>query len=547
MLMFTLFFNCKQQKETAKVTETSVKVKKAPFVWEAANIYFLLTDRFNNGDTSNDVNFDRTKKTGVNRGFEGGDIKGITQKIKEGYFTKLGVNAIWLSPIFEQIHGGTDESTGFSYGFHGYWTKDWTNLDPNFGTEADLKELIAVAHENDIKILLDAVVNHTGPVTEKDPVWSNDWVRTEPQCVYKDYETFVSCTLVKNLPDVLTNSNEEVELPKELVQKWESEGRLAQEQKELDAFFAATGYPKAPRFYIMKWLADYVAEYGIDGYRVDTVKHVEESVWKEFRKICDDAFSTFKKANPANTLEDHFYLTGEVYGYGINGGRFYDYGDKKVDYFNNGFTSLINFDFKWTAKEWDIEKLFATYSDKIHGDLKGASVLNYISSHDDGHPFDAKREHTYDAGTKLLLAPGASQIYYGDETGRVLTNDKAVGDAKLRSFMNWEDVNNDDTKALLTHFQKLGMFRKNHPSVGAGVHKMLTQSPYTFKRTYTSGDFKDEVMIGLNLSEGVKELEVATVFKDGTIVNDAYSNQKATVTNGKITINSPYNIVLLEQ
>ena len=65
------------------------------------------------------------------RGFEGGDIKGITQKIKEGYFTDLGINAIWMTPIVEQIHGGTDEGTGVTYGFHGYWAKDWTKIDPN--------------------------------------------------------------------------------------------------------------------------------------------------------------------------------------------------------------------------------------------------------------------------------------------------------------------------------------------------------------------------------------------------------------------------------
>ena len=84
------------------------------FVWQGANVYFLLTDRFNNGDTSNDINFERTKETGKLRGFEGGDIKGINQKIKEGYFTDLGINAIWMTPIVEQIHDGTDEGTGLS-------------------------------------------------------------------------------------------------------------------------------------------------------------------------------------------------------------------------------------------------------------------------------------------------------------------------------------------------------------------------------------------------------------------------------------------------
>jgi alpha-amylase len=80
------------------------KPGKAPFVWEAASVYFLMTDRFYNGDKSNDTNFNRTKTTGKLRGFEGGDIKGITKKIDEGYFDKLGINAIWFTPIVEQIH-----------------------------------------------------------------------------------------------------------------------------------------------------------------------------------------------------------------------------------------------------------------------------------------------------------------------------------------------------------------------------------------------------------------------------------------------------------
>ncbi len=272
---------------SCKVNKNVIKEKpkqETPFVWEGANLYFLLTDRFNNGDTSNDVNFDRTKEAGKLRGFEGGDIKGITQKVKEGYFTDLGINAIWLTPVVEQIHGATDEGTGVSYGFHGYWAKDWTKIDPNYGTKEDLHELVKEAHARGIRIVLDAVINHTGPVTEKDPVWPEDWVRTDVQCTYDNYEHTVTCTLVKNLPDIKTDSNENVELPPQLVEKWKAEGRYEQEMKELDAFFERTGHPRAPRFYIMKWLTDYIIEFGVDGYRCDTVKHTEAYVWEEFKK-----------------------------------------------------------------------------------------------------------------------------------------------------------------------------------------------------------------------------------------------------------------------
>ena len=470
LLLFIVasIFSC-QEESTNEVPE----VKKKEFVWEGANIYFLLTDRFNNGDTSNDINFDRTKETGKLRGFEGGDIKGITQKIKEGYFTNLGINAIWMTPVVEQIHGGTDEGTGLSYGFHGYWAKDWSKIDPNYGTKEDLKELVASAHKNGIRILLDAVINHTGPVTEKDRVWPSDWVRTEPQCSYDNYENTVSCALVKNLPDIKTESNENVDLPPQLVAKWKSEGRYEQEVKELDAFFTRTGHPRAPRFYIMKWLTDYITEFGIDGYRIDTVKHTEELVWQEFKQECDVAFAEYKKNNSEKVLDKNkFYLVGEVYNYSISHGKAYDFGDKKVNYFDKAFNSLINFELKWNVKQMAEKEVFYRYDSILNNDLKGYGVLNYMTSHDDGQPYDKERKMPYKTATMLLLTPGTSQVYYGDESARDLTIKGAVGDANLRSFMNWDDVkNNNETKKILTHWQKIGQFRDNHMALGAGKHE----------------------------------------------------------------------------
>ena len=122
--IFLCFLACKEDKkepmkQSAQANETIPEsVKKIPFVWEGANIYFLLTDRFNNGNTDNDVNFERTDSTGVLRGFMGGDIEGITQKINDGYFSELGVNAIWFTPVVEQIHG-VDKESEDTYGYHG--------------------------------------------------------------------------------------------------------------------------------------------------------------------------------------------------------------------------------------------------------------------------------------------------------------------------------------------------------------------------------------------------------------------------------------------
>ncbi|MBE8725254.1 alpha-amylase family glycosyl hydrolase [Flavobacterium hungaricum] len=523
--------------------------QKTPFVWEGANVYFLLTDRFYNGNPSKDINFNRTKTPGKLRGFEGGDIIGIIKKIEEGYFDKLGINAIWLTPIVEQIHDGVDEGTGLSYGFHGYWAKDWTALDPNFGTKEDLANLVKKAHEHGIRIVLDGVINHTGPVTPEDPVWPSDWVRTGVVCDYKSFENTTMCTLVENLPDIKTESTQNVELPPFLIEKWKKEGRYEKEIASLDAFFKRTGYPRSPKYYIIKWLTDYITEFGIDGYRADTVKHTEEAVWDDFKKECDFAFANWKQNHPLQVLDQNpFYTIAEVYGYGISGGQDYDFGDRKVNYFENGFNSMINFEFKWNAAQSDYETLFSKYSNALHNDLKGYSVLNYVSSHDDGQPFDANRVKGFEAGTKLLLSPGMSQVYYGDESNRSLVIEGTEGDATLRSNMNWDAIqNNPDTQRMLWHWQKLGQFRRNHPAVGAGVHSKIESGHYVFSRVYSKGPFTDKVIIGLDLPEGKKELSVHSIFENGTKVRDCFSDQETEVINGKVIIDSEFGIVLLEK
>lgn len=526
----------------------STFAQKTPFIWENANVYFLLTDRFNNGEKSNDANFDRTKTPGKLRGFEGGDLRGIIHKIEEGYFDKLGVTAIWFTPVVEQIHDGTDEGTGLSYGFHGYWTRDWTKLDPNFGTEKDLLDLVERAHAHGIRVILDGVINHTGPVTSVDTVWPSDWVRTEPQCDYQTYATTTGCTLVKNLPDIRTESETPVDLPPFLVEKWKKEGRYEQEVKELDAFFKRTGYPRAPKYYIIKWLTDYITDFGIDGYRADTVKHTEENVWAEFKKQCDYSFAQWKKKNPEKVLDQNgFYTVAEVYNYGISGGKEFDFGDKKVNYFDNGFVGMINFEFKWNAKD-SYEAVFSRYSDILNNELEGYTILNYLSSHDDGQPFDAKREQGRKAANMLLLSPGQSQIYYGDEVNRPLVIEGTEGDATLRSTMDWDDIrSNPSTKAMLEHWQKLGRFRERHPAIGAGIHKQISASPYVFSRGYKKGKYLDRAVIGLEMPKGKKELDVSSVFAEGTILRDAYSGKQTTVVNGVAVVNSEFDTVLLEK
>ncbi len=532
---------------TSKNTEEKKPKKTAPFYWESANLYFLLVDRFNNGDTSNDINYERNKETAILRGFDGGDIKGITQKINEGYFTNLGINAIWMTPIVEQVHGLVDEGTGATYGYHGYWTKDWTALDPNFGTKEDLKILVETAHKKGIRIVLDAVINHTGPVTKKDAAWPKDWIMQSPVCEHTNYETSTSCTLVKNLPDIITSSNENVDLPPFLIEKWKKEGRYEEEIQELDAFFTRTGHPRAPRFYIMKWLTDYITDFGIDGYRCDTVKHTEAYVWKEFKEECNYAFAEWKKSNAEKVLDSTpFYMVGEVYNYFASLERSFDYGDKKVDFYNYGFNSLINFDIRGSQKV-SYEGLFSKYSNLLQTSYKDLGILNYVTSHDDGYPFDKTREKPFEAANRLLLTNGTAQVYYGDEVARNLLIEGTIGDATLRSNMDWKTMHTPKTKKILSHWQKIGIFRKNHPAVGAGIHQKISDNPYVFSRVFNVDSYEDKVVIALDVPIGKKNISVGDIFKNGTQLIDVYSGKETLVENKKITIDTRFDIVLLEQ
>jgi alpha-amylase len=515
--------------------------------WNSATVYFLLTDRFLDGDTANDHALGRAHDGAVLRSFEGGDFKGVLQKIEAGYFDSLGVNVLWLTPFVEQIRGKVDEGWGETYAYHGYWARDWTAVDPALGTRDDLRALVDAAHRHGIRVLMDAVINHTGPVTPDDAAWPSDWVRTGPTCTYRSYVTTVDCTLA-HLPDLRTERDEPVDLPPFLVEKWTREGRLDRERASLDAFFRRTGYPRAPRYYLIKWLTDWVREFGFDGYRMDTAKHFEAEVSAELKREAERAFADWKRAHPAQVLDDlPFYMVGEVNGWDPSQGEQYSYGDSSVDFFAHGYDGLINFAFKRDAAG-PLDTVYSRYATALHrGALRGVAILNYVSSHDDGSPYDLARRDPFGAGTRLLLAPGGAQIYYGDELARPLSVAGARGDANLRSFMNWGDLARDSTAAILRHWRTLGQFRREHPAVGAGAHRELQASPYIFTRTLELGRRVDRVLVAMDQPKGAKTINLFGTYPEGTELVDAYSGDSGTVRNGELALTTPFDLVLLSE
>lgn len=525
-----------------------------PF-WKNALVYFAMTDRFYNGDASNDLRLGRKADGSLLRGFHGGDIRGLIDKIHSGYFDKLGIQVLWMTPLVENIHGAWVDDWGTTYAYHGYWAKDWTKVDANFGTEQELKELIETAHQHNMRVLMDVVINHVGPPTDKDKTWPQDWVRRGPDCDWKNFAGVVDCTMVPSLPDVVTEKQQAVELPKFLLDKWQSEGRLQQELDELDSFFAASGYARSPQNYIIKWLTDWVRDYGVDGFRVDTAKHVQPEVWRELKVQAEIALAQWRSSHlQRNTPDLPFYMVGEVMEWGTLGfqkatdqGRAFDFGDRQVDFFDYGFDALINMGFVTHASK-DARSLFSAYAQQLNqGALQGKGIINYITSHDDMSPFDRDRSRTFEAATKLMLSPGAVQLTWGDEISRNLIVPDAKGDEWLRTPMDWSAKNMQDKQRILEHWQKLGQFRSAHPAVGAGEHREIPSEYYVFSRTLEQGKATDAVVVALELPEGKKQIPVGSVFPDGSRLKDYYSGQNLMVAEGKIEITNANNLILLAE
>lgn len=526
------------------------------FTWDNATVYFLLTDRFHNGNPSNDNSYGRQHDPVG--GFLGGDLQGLTQKINEGYFDDLGVDAIWLTAPYEQIHSYVPGYWNCypcdkHYAYHGYYALDFTEVDANMGTVTDMQNFVDAAHNHGIRVIMDIVLNHFGYATEgdgaefgfgplsnpDDGAWcnwltdsnGNRWVRAGETGTDYCSEACSGDDLglcLGGLPDVRTELTTDVGLPKILENKWDS-SKESQEMNELNNFFNNTGLGRTPANHIIKWLTDWVRDYGIDGFRIDTYKHVERHIWGELKLQAQDAFDDWKAANPSKVLDNNdFWMVGEWFGHGPG---------KNQEAVTVGRTdALINFNFKGVAGNLsNIESTFANYA-SIVSDPEW-NILSYISSHDTDL-FD--RNNLYDAGTSLLLAPGAVQIYYGDETRRLHGN--SGSDQDTRSYMNWNSIDN----ALLSHWQKIGQFRRSHPAVGAGTHTKLSDSPYIFAREFSNEVACDAIVVAIGAS-GNTTINVSSVFSDGTQLRDAYTGNTATVSGGNVSFTAGgQGIILVE-
>ncbi|MDT3667364.1 alpha-amylase [Cronobacter dublinensis] len=490
---------------------------QAAFNWHNATVYFVLTDRFVNGDPTNDNSYGRHKDGMQEIGtFHGGDLRGLASKLD--YLQTLGVNALWISSPLEQIHGWVGGGTKGDfphYAYHGYYPQDWTKLDANMGTPDDLRQLVDEAHRRGIRVLFDVVMNHAGYATLADMQefqfgalylkgdelkktlgehwtdwrpgpgqswhsfndyinfsdkaawdkwWGKNWIRTD----IGDYDSpgFDDLTMsLAFLPDLKTESTQPSGLPHFYQHKPDTAAQ---------AIDGAT-----PRDYLTRWLSQWVRDYGIDGFRVDTAKHVEQAAWQQLKNEASAALVDWKAKNPTKKIDDApFWMTGESWGHGV----------MQSDYYRHGFDAMINFDYQeQAAKAAECLAYIDPTWQQMAEKLQGFNVLSYLSSHDTR----LFREGGPRAAELLLLAPGAVQIYYGDESERPSGPGGSDPLQGTRSDMNWQDLTGKSA-ATLAHWQKIGQFRARHPAIGGGKQTTLSLSQgYGFVRQ--QGD--DAVMV----------------------------------------------------
>lgn len=529
---------------------------KTKFDWNGATVYFVITDRFCNGDSTNDVNYGRKVDYGSEQlnaaTFHGGDFRGILQKAKEGYFTDLGIDVVWMTDVYEQIHGWMSGSGSINdfphYGYHGYYPLDYTQIDKNYGTIDEFRELVNTLHAQGIRVMLGANLNDPGYPTLLDAVqygfadtgldevqaaehikdWSydkfyegrlgwngwygRDWIRMPDEGW--DESNPLEATLY-GLPDFKDESNSVTTIPNFLKLKWEKEGASNDAWVNPSARKLRKDLKWSPIQNVSAWIASWVEEFGIDGFRCDIVENVHLNRWKELNQACNEALNRWRAKHhgePGSDWTDRFYMTGDYENASI---------DYKPEYAEAGFSSLVNFFF---PKHGDLDGIVYTWQ----------AYSDSLQNHSNWHPFsylnnsyhrDADMNNMINCGTTLLLAPGVVQVFYGDETGRKLSDARFNVDSNqaFRSDMDWTDINHNQLK----HFQKLGRIRQANKVIATGKQQTLD--------SHSCLRYDDDIKLLIRVApEDNKAIPVYDIFADGANVIELYSGQSAIVSNGSV-------------
>jgi alpha-amylase len=428
-------------------------------------VYFVLIDRFADGDSTNNRGVERSNPGG----FHGGDLKGLTEHLDE--LADLGVTALWINPVQKQIsqsfYASAPAKLGIPefrhFGFHGYWIDDFTAMDSHFGSIDDLKKLVGEAHKRHIKVLLDVVYNHAGYGSSYESRRTSDgqsWLRSgEGNCEVDP----VTCR-VGGLPDFKT------ELPE-------------------------------VRDYLLQANIDLAKQVGVDGFRLDTFKHMGTDFWLEHRRrtraeIGKDFFLLAEYWGGTASSLDPFFAQDEI--------------DAGFDFsFKGSCEAFVNGRGRAVA--------YGSYLGSRHKVRKGYLLAHYLSSHDEPmalYNLKGDKDKFRICAAIQMTSLGLPVIYYGEEVAR------AGSEWPLnRTNMPWGDRDIKPGKgaardeSMREYYKALLHVRRDHPALRHGDYTLLSgpQEPVLayVRHDATSGD---SVMVLVNRED--KELTANFMLPD---------------------------------
>lgn len=457
-----------------------VKKNENDFDWDEAVVYFMMTDRFFDGNESNNT-ASGTDTYGDNPGlYHGGDFAGVTAKLD--YLQDLGVNTIWLTPIVKNIAGVTvtdegSEDVPYNAAYHGYWASDFTKLNPTMGTTEEFKTMISEAHKRGMRIMVDIVVNHAGYGTES---------------------TFADMLRDKSV----------------------SEGDIKSWQSGLPDFATEKAEVRAK---LVEWQTSWMKDYGVDYFRVDTVKHVDSTTWAALK-------------NSTTEVNPSFKMIGEYYGAGYaSNGSTLGSGqmDADLDFdFNDQATSFVSGNIS------SVEKFLSARNSALNN---AYMTGQFLSSHDeDGFKASLMngKQYTEDeatsaalvAATLQLTAKGIPVIYYGEEVGLSGLNNYPY--QTNRYDMDFSKATKDNV--TYQHYKNLLSIRNAYTDVFArGSRTVVASSDEECYDVVSRSYGGTTLYVGMNIKDTAKEVKVPVSLAAGTEVKDLYSGATYTVGSDK--------------
>lgn len=475
------------------VTVTERKKSAGDFDWDEAVIYFAVTDRFFDGDASNNDaygvgDYNTGEKGGSS--YHGGDFAGLNQKLD--YLKDLGVNTIWITPIVENItedqhDNKTDTAT---YGYHGYWASDFTKLNKHLGTEQQFKALLDAAHSKGMKIMVDVVLNHAGYGTEK-------------------YFNSILTDADGNSISMIRDSNNTISGD----DKYDS-------LSDLPDFVTEN---KAVTDQLVTWQTEWMSKYSIDYYRVDTVKHVETTTWEAFK-------NSLTKVNP------DFKMIGEYSGAG--------YANNAGELGTGSMDALLDFDFNDFAQKFvtgDISGVESSLQKRNGAINNTATMGSFLSSHDEDslqyklvNESKLSEEEAYNlmkvAATLQITAKGQPVLYYGEEIGQGGANNWPL-QTNRRDF-DWTELEKQkaDSNSIYNHYKTMLAIRNTYTDVFArGSRSTVAASDAEGYEVISRSYGNSTLYVGMNVKEAEKEVVIPVAESAGTVLKNLYDGKTYTV------------------